>query len=145
MTLLVCPPYVAISAKLDVHPDANGTAVQIGVTVTNQAPVREAGYILGRFQGDYPGIFAVDVPAYAEDTKLVGVDSFVAAGSEGNANVLAGSTQIGRGQTKTYTVTFRLPPGITSLDVAASGRYPGIQWTFGDQRWSSGAGRHVAW
>ena len=138
--------YLGVDAQLDVAPGADSTTVRIVVTVTNRAPDADPGYILGgRSPGSYPGILSVDVPGYALDPQLEGTDELVARGSEGRTTVVAGKIRLEPGESKTYIVTFTLPPQVRGLDVEPSARYPAIQWRSGSGAWSSGESHHVEW
>jgi hypothetical protein len=137
--------YLAIGADLQVQPGAGGTDVRLTLTLKNNAPLDDPGYILGPYDGAYPGILAVDVPAAARDPKLQGVDHLVAGGPDGAATVLAGPIDVPPGSQQTYVVTFSLPPGMSAIHVAPSARHPGIDWTYGGVAWPSGPGRRITW
>jgi hypothetical protein len=138
-------PYLRVAATLAVTPSEIGTQARIQITVHNDAPEHDAGYVLGGEPGVYEGILSVDVPGFATSPKLEGVDELVAGGPEGRATVLAGPIRLERGDTKTFVVTFTLPQGATGLEIEASARFPGIDWTFGTETWLSGAVHHVEW
>ena len=138
--------YLGVDAEIAVASGADSTNVRIGITVTNQAPDSDPSYILGEISPwAYSGILSVDIPGSASDPHLDGTDELVARGSEGAATVVAGKTRLEPGESKTYVVTFTLPPQVTVLDVAPSARYPSIEWRSGSGAWSSGESHHVKW
>jgi hypothetical protein len=138
--------YLGVDAQLDVTPAADATSVRLTITLTNRAPENDPGYILGgRSPGTYSGILAVDVPGYAFDPRIDGTDELVARGKEGATTVVAGKIRLERGEARTFTVTFTLPPQVTGLDVEPSARYPAVEWRSGSGAWSSGGAHRVTW
>jgi hypothetical protein len=66
----------------------------------------------------------------------------VAAGPDGPTRVVATYVGLTRGQEKTLTVEFTLPPDVRSVVVEPSARVPGERWQAGTDQWVD-AGAHV--
>jgi hypothetical protein len=96
--------------------------------------------------GEYQGVLAANVPGSATDISLEGAGPVVAAGPDGPTRVVAGGYfQLPRGKELDVTVKFRLPPGVTAIDVEPSARVPAIRWHVPDRTFEDFARERVEW
>ncbi len=128
-----------------------GTDVRMQVKLSNTAPANDPQYILGPFPGtilragDYYGILAVTVPGAASNVRIDNGAPLVAAGSDGPTRVVATYVGVPRGDEKTLTVQFSLPPGLRSVAVESSARIPGERWRAANLQWVDSGVQVVSW
>jgi hypothetical protein len=140
--------YVGVGATFDTTVSKTGTDVRMQLKLSNSAPANDPPYVIGPFPGstlhpaEYLGILTVAVPASAGNVRIDNGAPLVAAGPDGPTRVVATYVGLTRGQEKTLTVQFTLPPGVRSVVVAPSARVPGERWQAGTDQWVD-AGAHV--
>ena len=129
-----------------------GTKVTATIILSNEAPAEGLNrYVQGPYPfsdlaaGEYRGILAVNVPHFASDIHLDGVERLVASGPDGTTRVEAGDIRALRGQHAVATLTFTVPKGYEHLDVIPSARYPAVQYTMGSQHWDDDGPRLLEW
>jgi len=143
--------FLTVNGTIGVSTSSGGTDVNVRLELANNAPVGEPAYVVGPFpgtglgEGVYRGILAVDVPGAATGVTIEGGLGQAAAGPDGPARVIATTVQLGRGETREVTVSFRLPGGVGELRVEPSAREPAIEWRAGDQRWVDDHAERVEW
>jgi uncharacterized protein DUF4012 len=143
--------FLTVNGTIGVSGSGAGTDVTVRLELVNDAPVDEPTYVVGPFpgtglaEGVYRGIVAVDVPGAATDLRIEGGEGQVAAGPDGPAQVIATTAQLGRGETREVTVTFRVPAGVDELRVEPSAREPAIEWRAGDKRWIDDHAERLEW
>lgn len=134
--------FLAVDADVSVEDEgADGMAVTLQVRMRNDAPRDEPAYVVGPHpnsgvgEGVYDGVVALTVPGDAAALSIDGDPELVAGGPDGPSLVVAVAFQLPRDGRTSFTLHFRLPPGRT-LRIEPSGRYPAIEWRFGDRTWS---------
>lgn len=143
--------FLTVDGTIGVSSSSAGSDVTVRLELANNAPAGEPTYVLGPFpgtglgEGVYRGIVAVDVPGVATRVQIEGGAGQAVAGPDGPARVIATTAQLGRGETRAVTVTFRLPEGVDELRVEPSAREPAIEWRAGDQRWIDDHAERVEW
>jgi len=144
-------PFVDVGAALELQPARDGTEVTVRLTLANQTPAGQSGYVAGPYpgtglaEGDYLAILAVNVPGAATDIAVGGVSRPVTSGTDGPTRVVAAPLLLPRGQRTAATVQFRLPALQRSIQVVPSARVPAIRWEAGPNRWNDDAPKVVSW
>ena len=127
-------PFLAVTANLTVKPDATGTDVEVAVTLRNQTPAGQPGYVTGpgtddAAPGDYEGFVTLDFPGRAGNDSVAGNAPVVAAGRDGpNSLVLSTPVIIKVGATSQAVFRFRLSGSHGQLTVQPSARIPATTW-----------------
>ena len=139
-------PFMQIEAEVTGRAaPGGGRRVTVEVTVRNEAPAGLGSYAGGPFPGkgfaagEYVGLLAFEVPAYAAEVRLDGLGPSPVDGPEGTTRVVAGSVRIGRGGSQRAMLTLTLPPGGTRLSVRGSARVPATVWRVGGRRFTDDA------
>ncbi len=128
-----------------------GQDATLTLTLRNQTPEGLVRYVAGPHpstglaEGEYQGIVTVNTPGFASLATMEGVDPVVVSGVDGPTKVVGGFVRLLRGATRTITVRFTLPEGVTSLRVESSARVPPIAWTAVGEEWSDTAAYHLEW
>jgi hypothetical protein len=128
--------------------DDGATDVTVRLQLHNEAPPGLSSYVAGITVGDgtYQGVLAANVPGSATNVAIDGAGPIVGAGPDGDTQALAaGYFQIPRGGQAEITLRFRLPPGVSSLDVEPSARVPAIRWHVPGQVFDDYGREHVEW
>ncbi len=142
--------YLHVDATLDTATASSksGTDVSLRLKLSNSAPANDPAYVIGPFPGSgmragqYLGILTVTVPAQASNVRIDNGAPLVVAGADGPTRVVGTYVDLQRGDSRTLTVQFSLPPGVRSVVVEPSARVPGEQWKAGSDQWVD-AGSHV--
>lgn len=142
--------FLAVSADLGLRPSADDERATVRLTLTNTAPPGQSVYIEGPYPGsgagagDYVGIVTVHVPGFAGGLDVEGYDEFTVAGSDGPTQVIGVTVTVPRGESRTLTFTFLLPPR-GSMSVVPGARVPAIRWTAPGQSWTGDRSRTIRW
>ncbi|MDQ1439554.1 MAG: hypothetical protein QOK43_3183 [Acidimicrobiaceae bacterium] len=142
--------FLDVDSRLTLHPVANEEEAVLTLTLTNATPEGENVYVAGPYPGsgvgagEYTGIVAVNLPAFAGAVTVDGFSTYSAAGPDGPTQVVAVPVVIGRDQAKTVTVRFRLPKR-GDLHIEPAARVPGIHWSVPGQSWTDDRGRSLHW
>ncbi len=137
---------LALAARADGGQDATLT-----LTLRNQTPEGLGSYVAGPHpstglaEGEYQGILTVNTPGFGTLATIEGVDPIAVSGIDGPTKVVGGFVRVLRGETRTATVRFTLPPGVSSLRIEPSARVPPIAWSARGQEWSDTAPYHLEW
>ena len=130
--------FLEVEGELRTSSDEDGTEVVLEATIRNTTPEGEPAYITGeepteeKPAGTYVGLVTVTMP---EAAVVEPEERFAVFGPDGASQVVGTEVVLAPGEVTTVEVTFRLPPGVTSLEVGPSARYPAISWRYGDQEW----------
>lgn len=142
--------FVRSSADLVVEPDADGLAVTVRISVSNEAsPVGEPAYVVGPYPGsglapaEYLALVTLNLPETAADIRFDGVDQLAVAGADGHNRTVATWVRVAGGTSTELVARFRLPAGTPFMVVEPSGRYSATQWRFGAQVWTDAEARTV--
>jgi hypothetical protein len=140
-----------VDAKLSVDHGADGWDVAVAITLTNTVPDGEPAYVAGPYPGldleagEYRGILAVNIPGAARGAHFDDVDELAVAGADGATRVVGFQLELARGESRTYTLRFRLPEGADHLVVEPSARVPAVTWRYGSSTWEDSASRTANW
>ncbi len=144
-------PYLQVDAHLQVAPGPELTAVSVELRLQNLASAEEPSYILGPSPpltvapGTYVGLVAATLPGSAGSGRFDGFDQLAVAGPDGPTRVVAVPVEIPRGEERTLTLRFELPPGPAPMEVLPSARTPAISWRAGDRAWEDDHTEVLAW
>ena len=144
-------PYLQVTGDITVEPGPDVTAVSVQVTLENTVTAGEPPYILGPSPplevapGTYVGLVAATLPGAAGSGRFEGVDSLAVAGADGPTRVVAVPVEVPRGEERTLSLRFELPPGPGSMDVLPSARVPAVVWHWQDRAWDDDHVETVAW
>ena len=144
-------PYLQVTGDITVEPGPDVTAVSVEVTLQNTVTAGEPPYILGPSPpldvapGTYVGLVAATLPGSAGSGRFEGVESLAVAGPDGPTRVVAVPVAVPRGEERTLTLRFELPPGPGSMDVVPSARVPAISWHWQDLAWQDDHVETVTW
>ena len=120
--------YQSVRGRVRTRPVAEGTVVTVRLTVSNEVPNGEPTYVAGEGEyGRYEGFLALTMP---QGSALVdtSVAAAVAAGPDGDNEVLAIPVVISQGDTVEWTVSFLVPATEDQVTVGPSARVPHIEW-----------------
>ncbi len=137
---------LAVTERADGGQDATLT-----LTLRNQTPEGLAPYVAGPHpstglaEGEYQGIVTVNTPGFGTLATIEGVDPVAVSGVDGPTKVVGGFVRLLRGATRTVTVRFLLPPGVSSLRIEPSARVPPIAWRALGKQWADTAPYHLEW
>lgn len=145
-------PYLEVDAELTTEADVEGRlVVLVRLRLRNTVPEGQRTFVEEsepgpdvRF-GVYQGIVAVNVPGWARNSRFLGVDRLVVAGSDGPTRVVATNVEIGPGQSREVLLRFEGDERERNLIVMPSARLPTIRWretTYtGRTEWNHGKSR----
>lgn len=120
--------YQSIEGRVRTRAVAEGSLVTVRLRVTNTVPDGEPDYVAGEeVYGRYEGFFALTMPGDSELVDSSEPDA-VAAGPDGDSRVLAIPVEISQGDTIEWTVSFVVPPDVTTVTVGPSARVPKLEW-----------------
>ena len=131
--------------------DERDTSVTVRLTFRNTAPDGLSRYVAGpppeeRWDpGTYVGVVAVDVPGWARDVRIDGVEHPPVQGPDGRAQVIVTELHLRAGASREITVTFRSPGRRGGVTVEPSARVPGITWHHGERTWQDSRRRAAKW
>ena len=145
--------YLKVDGRIEVaEVDDGGHDVTITLDVRNEAPTGLPSYIAGPHpdtdlaEGEYRGVVAVSSPGFGSVPTIEGLPNLLASGLDGPTKVAAaGDLRVGRGAAGAVTVRFRLPPGVTELQLEPSARVPPITWHFDGRTFEDYAPEHLEW
>ena len=145
--------FLHVDATLTIRGLPNGgAAAHVDLQLRNAAPDGLPGYVAGPnpnttlAAGEYQGIVAVNVPHAASAPALRGVGPLLVSGYDGpTKSAASGYVQIPQGHTGHLTVDFRVPPGLTSLEVEPSARVPPIIWHYQHHRAEDTRVQRLSW
>lgn len=144
-------PYLQVDAHLQVSPGPTLTEVSVELRLENRVSAEEPSYILGPSPplevapGTYVGLVAANLPGSAGSGRFDGFDQLAVAGSDGPTRVVAVPVEIPRGEERTLTLRFELPPGPGAVRVLPSARTPAISWTGPDRSWQDDHAEVLVW
>ena len=144
-------PFLAVSAKLTLKPDATGTDVEVAVTMANTTPPGLPTYVTGlgtkdAAPGDYEGFVTLNFPARAGNDSMVGNPPAVAAGPDGPFSlVLSTQVVVKPGASGQVTFRFRLAGRHGTLTVQPSARIPATNWQAPKQTFTDATSHSVSW
>jgi hypothetical protein len=130
--------FLEVEGVVTTSSDDDGTDVVVEATLRNTTPEDEPSYVLGeeptedKPPGTYAGMVTLTMPDAAE---LEPEPRFNVFGPDGDSQVVGVDVQLEPGEETTVEVRFHLPPGVSSMEVGPSARYPGIAWRYGDLTW----------
>jgi hypothetical protein len=134
--------FLAVDARLRTSEVADGgIEATVTMTVTNDAPTGLPAYVsgdpsTGLAEGVYRAIVAVNSPGAGSRATIEGAGISVVDGIDGPTRASAsGYLEVPRGETRTVTVSFRLPAGFEHLEIEPSARVPAITWHSGHTTW----------
>ena len=96
-------------------------------------------------EGRYQGLLVLQIPGNAWNAAIAGVDSLVAAGPDGDTQVVAAYVQLDRNAAARRTISFVLPAGDRALRIEPSARIPGVGWSYAGAHWIDEKPRSVTW
>jgi hypothetical protein len=145
--------FLEADATLSVRGRSDGsTDARITVQLHNTAPTDLAGYVAGPYpgggaaEGVYQGVLGLNVPGGSTVPRLRGPGATLAQGVDGpTVAAAAGYFQVPRGQTVTFTASFRLPPGLSAVTVEPSARLPATRWHFRALKVTDARAEHLTW
>ncbi len=144
-------PYLDVVAELSVEPGPDATVVSVDLTMMNTVTSEEPAYILGPSPplevapGTYVGLVAATLPGTAGSGRFEGVDQLAVAGADGPNRVVAVPVEIPRGEQRSLTLRFELPPGPGTMDVLSSARTPTVSWRANDLVWEDDHVQRLGW
>lgn len=133
--------FLVVDAVLTAERSGDDRLMTIDITIQNRAATDFPDYVLGpavalgNEPGTYEGILSVNVPTSAFDIQIAGEDDLVAAGSDGDSQVVASRVEIGPGGHLERRITFTLPASAETLTIEPSARVPGVEWSAAGRRW----------
>ena len=143
---------------LDVTPASALAACRTGrrVTVTvrlhNVSPTDLPKKVTGPYggaidgaEGRYQGLLVVQLPGDAQNATIEGADQLVAAGPDGDNQVVAAYVQLDRDAVGQRTISFVLPALDRELRIEPSARIPGVGWSYAGAQWVDKKPRIVTW
>jgi hypothetical protein len=139
--------FLDVNARLEVH---GGTGV-LRQRLRNTVPPGEPAYVAGPGpstgvgEGVYAGMVAVSLPGDARNGRFDGVGALAVAGADGPTRAVAMAVTVARGEQRSLTLRFDLPPSRRQLRVEPSARLPAIDWSGGGRRWRDTSARTVRW
>ncbi len=117
-----------VRGRLRIRRVAEGTVVSVRLTVTNEVPDGEPDYVAGEGEyGRYDGWLSLTMPGTSALVDTTQAEA-VAAGTDGDTQVLAIPVIISQGDTIEWRVAFVVPDDVTSVTVGPSARVPHIEW-----------------
>lgn len=144
--------FLKVATEMTLTVDAAGaTTVKLVVSMSNDTPPGEPGYIVGPFPGSdleagtYGGVLTVNVPGVATDLRIEETTSLVVNGRDGPTRVIGESFQLGAGAKRESTITFRLPATTRMLRIEPAARVPAMTWKVASEVFDSEAPRWVGW
>jgi hypothetical protein len=121
------------------------------LTFHNTTPAGLPRYIAGPPAGErwapgtYVGLLAVDVPGWATQVRIEGVDRPPVQGRDGRAQVVTAELILKPGASRELAVTFHRPGRQGRLRVEPSARVPGITWRYGARTWQDSRVQTAKW
>jgi hypothetical protein len=144
--------FLDVHASIDTRPVTKGTRVTVNVRLRNNAtedlPLKVAGPFknaVGAAEGRYQGILVLELPGAARDARVDAVPDLVAAGRDGENQVIAAYIELDRGNVVDRTITFVLPGRDGQMRVEPSARVPGVGWSMAGVEWADTKPRTVTW
>ncbi len=154
--------YLAVTTKLSLRQtggSGSGGSAQQGpsteatltVHLQNNTPPGQSPYIAGpdpgsgNAPGEYVGLVAVNLPAYARDPSVAGHTTLAAAGAEGPTMVLAVPVSVLAGQGSDVVVHFRLPGEHGEMKVVPTARIPAVDWDGARGSFNDSSPHSVSW
>jgi hypothetical protein len=126
--------------------------VTVNVRLRNNAPANLPLKVAGPFKnavgaaaGRYQGILVLELPGAARDARVDAVPDLVAAGRDGENQVIAAYIELDRGNVVDRTITFVLPGRDGRMRVEPSARVPGVGWSMAGVEWTDSKPRTVTW
>ena len=144
-------PYLQVDANLVLQPGPDHTAVSVELRLANLVSAEEPSYVLGpsppleAAPGTYVGLVAANLPGAAASGRFDGVDQLAVTGPDGPTRVVVVPVEIPRGEERTLTLRFELPPGVRAMDVLPSARTPSISWAGLDRTWQDDHTEVLVW
>jgi hypothetical protein len=143
--------FLQLEATLRLIRTDQSVSATLTVLAQNTTPLGESLYIAGPYPGvaqaagDYVGLMSLNIPSAASSPTVEGEGGLVASGPDGPSRVVAVTLALRRGEARTMTFRFDLPPETRSLRVEASARVPAVAWTAPSAKWLSGEARSLTW
>lgn len=143
--------FMHVDATINRTTGPSGIEMSISAKVTNDAPEKGSGYVLGPTtgsnfaRGQYRGVLAMTVPGSAQAIRFDGDPKLVVAGVDGPSKVAGVDVDLMPGQSKTFVVRYTLPSTDRVSFVRPSARIPATTWHYEGETWvdtSSRAIRH---
>jgi hypothetical protein len=142
--------FLTTDARLTTAAARTRTEVTLTLTFRNNTPPGLPQYLAGPpagqrwARGTYVGLVAVDVPGWATDVRIAGVEKPPVAGRDGQAQVITTELILPAGESRDVVVSFR-GPRRARLTVEPSARVPGITWHYGARSWQDSRRRTAKW
>lgn len=143
--------FLQVDTEMNLTRDTTGVAVKLVVSISNNTPPGEPGYIVGPFPGSdlkaatYGGVLTVNVPGEATALRIEGSDSLAVDGADGPTRVIGESFALDAGTARKTTITFRLPKEARVLRIEPTARVPAMRWKVGKETFDSESPRWVGW
>ncbi len=143
--------FLQVDTEMDLIRDTTGVSVKLVISISNNTPPGEPGYIVGPFPGSdlkaatYGGVLTVNVPGEATALRIEGLDSLAVDGADGPTRVIGESFSLDAGTARKTTITFHLPKGARMLRIEPAARVPAMRWKVGKETFDSESPRWVGW
>lgn len=144
-------PFLKVRAELTVNSVGESAEATLRVDVTNATPTGQPTYVAGPFPGSglaegvYPGLVVVDLPAVTDRASIDGVEQLAVAGRDGPVIAIGDAFLLGRGESRSWTIRFRLAKPHGRIRVEPSARVPPTTWRYQSSEWSDGVARTLAY
>ena len=131
-------PYLVVDAGISVTEAGDYRHVVLDVDLENLAQPGLPGYVAGPHPltdlapGEYKGIVSVTMPGSAGNATMEGA-ALVAAGTDGDNQLIAGEVRVERGGTASLRIEFDLPTAQRQMELVPSGRIPPTNFTIGSE------------
>ena len=144
--------FLDVNASVLTRGVQDGTRVTVTVRLHNVAPKNLPPKVTGPYpgavdgaEGRYQGLLVMQLPGDAKKAAIEGADQLVAAGPDGDTQVVAAYVQLDRDAVVQRTITFVLPARDRELRIEPSARIPGVGWSDAGAQWIDKKPRIVTW
>ena len=144
--------FLDVNASVLTRGVRNGTRVTVTVHLHNVAPTGLPPKVTGPYpgavdgaEGRYQGLLVMQIPGDARDGEIAAADQLVAAGRDGDTQVVAAYVQLDRDTVVERTISFVVPARDHELSIEPSARIPGVGWSYAGAQWLDTKPRIVTW
>lgn len=142
-------PFLKVQAELSIDSLGDRAEAALRVEVTNATPQGQPRYIEGPFPGSglaagvYPGLVVANLPGFAVQASIDGVEQLAVAGPDGGSLAVGDGFVLGRGESRSWIFRFRLAQAHGTIRIEPSARVPATTWRYRSAEWTDSLERTI--